>query len=57
MSLTNILISWSKSPQYISDGRERGRERGRKGVKRRTKKDKQSGNGWRGDGECLRRTE
>lgn len=34
MSLTNILISWSKSPQYISNGRERreecGGERGRK---------------------------
>lgn len=30
MSLTNILISWSKSPQYISNGRERRKEGGRK---------------------------
>lgn len=28
MSLTNILISWSKSPQYISNGREKSKKRG-----------------------------
>lgn len=35
MSLTNILISWSKSPQYVSNGRERGR--GREGEAGRMK--------------------
>lgn len=53
MSLTNILISWSKSPQYVSNGRERGRggkrERGGEGRMKggRPKREKVTGKGGR----------
>lgn len=43
MSLTNILISWSKSPQYVSNGRERGRERRKGRKKERPEREKVKG--------------
>lgn len=45
MSFTNILISWSKSPQYISNERERRKRSGREERVRR-RKERLRGNGW-----------
>lgn len=45
MSFTNILISWSKSPQYISNERERSKRSGREERVRR-RKERLRGNGW-----------
>lgn len=40
MSLTNILISWSKSHQYVANGRKEGKGEEERGRKRESVREK-----------------